>query len=72
MPLKITFPTKAPSLLSISEVAAYFQVSKKTVRRWIASESLHAHQLGRQWRVAPEEIERFLATRAGWERRYVS
>jgi excisionase family DNA binding protein len=59
-------------MLSIREAAEFFLVSDKTVRRWIASGELHAHKLGRQWRLAPEEIERFLATRAIWQRRYVS
>jgi excisionase family DNA binding protein len=47
-------------------------VSEKTVRRWIAAGQLAAHQLGRQWRITPDEIERFLATRSSWKRRYVS
>jgi excisionase family DNA binding protein len=59
-------------LLSIKEAAAYFRVSEKTVRRWIAAGVLVAHKLGRQWRIAPDEIERFLATRSSWKRRYVS
>ena len=49
-----------------------FRVSEKTVRRWIAAGVLVAHKLGRQWRIAPDEIERFLLTRASWQRRYVS
>ena len=59
-------------LLSIKETAAYFRISEKTVRRWITSGQLHAHHLGRQWRIAPDEIERFLATRASWQCAYVS
>lgn len=47
----------------IRGVAEFFGVSVKTVRRWIESGELKAHQLGRQWRIAPEDIERFLATR---------
>ena len=50
-------------MMSIREVAEFFGVSQKTVRRWIESGQLEAHQLGRQWRIAPEEIERFLVTR---------
>ncbi len=48
---------------SIREAADFFGVSEETVRRWIDSGQLDAHQLGRQWRIAPEDIERFLATR---------
>jgi excisionase family DNA binding protein len=50
-------------MMSIRELAEFFGVSEKTVRRWIESGQLEAHRLGRQWRIAPEEIERFLATR---------
>lgn len=59
-------------MLSIRETADFFRVSEKTVRRWISSGQLVAHQLGRQWRIAPEEIERFLLTRSSWQRRLVS
>ena len=56
---------------SIREVAELFGVSEKSIRRWIETGQLDAHQLGRQWRIAPEEIERFLATRRVWQRRLV-
>jgi excisionase family DNA binding protein len=58
-------------MISIRQAAQFFGVSEKTVSRWIASGALHAHKRGRQWRIAPEEIERFLATRAIWQRRFV-
>ena len=63
---------RAGRLLSIKDVAAFFRVSEKTVRRWIAAGLLIAHKLGRQWRIAPDEIERFLATRSSWKRHYGS
>ena len=46
-------------LLSIREVAEYCAVSDKTVRRWIDRKQLRAHQLGRQWRIAPDDLETF-------------
>jgi excisionase family DNA binding protein len=58
--------------LSIKETAEFFSVSEKTVRRWIDTGQLAAHRLGRQWRITPDEIERFLATRSSWRRRYVA
>ena len=58
-------------MISIYEAARYFSVSEKTVHRWIDAGQLDAHQLGRQWRIAPEEVERFLATRRIWQRRLV-
>jgi excisionase family DNA binding protein len=63
---------RAARLLSIGKVAAYCAVSEKTVRRWIDREELRAHQLGRQWRIAPEDLESFLLTRASWQRRFIA
>jgi excisionase family DNA binding protein len=63
---------RAARLLSIQEVAEYCAVSDKTVRRWIDRKQLRAHRLGRQWRIAPEDLESFLLTRASWQRRFVS
>jgi excisionase family DNA binding protein len=49
-----------PTLLTISEVADRLRVDQKTVRRWISSNELAAFQLGRQWRVAEQDLKRFL------------
>ena len=59
---------KEPPMLSIRQAAAFFCVSEKTVRRWIACGDLGAHQVGRQWRISRKEIERYLATRSSWHR----
>jgi excisionase family DNA binding protein len=70
-----TSPTGAGGpqpLLSIRQAAAFFGVSEKTVRRRIAAGHLRAHLIGRQWRIAPEEVERFLLTRSNWHRCFVS
>lgn len=64
--------TSQNPLLNIRETANYLNVSDKTIRRWIKTGQLRAHQLGRQWRIAPDEIERFLATRYTWQRIKVS
>jgi excisionase family DNA binding protein len=63
---------RAARLLSIEEAAEFFSVNQKTVRRWIAAGQLVAYKLGRQWRIPPDEIERFLATRSSWKRGFVS
>jgi excisionase family DNA binding protein len=47
-------------LLAIPEVAEIFQVSTKTVRRAITAGELRAHRVGRQWRIAPREVLRYL------------
>jgi excisionase family DNA binding protein len=55
-------------LLSIHDAAGFLQVSERSIRRWITAGDLRAHKLGRQWRIAPDEIERFLATRSNHAR----
>lgn len=58
--------TRRAPLLTIKEAAEVFHVSTKTVRRWIAAGDLRAHQLGRQWRIGSDEVERFLYARSNW------
>ncbi|MCH9049736.1 MAG: helix-turn-helix domain-containing protein [Proteobacteria bacterium] len=48
-------------LLTIRNVADVCCVSTKTIRRWIQSEQLVAIRLGRQWRIAKKDLERFLS-----------
>lgn len=55
-------------MLSIEQAAEYLQVCKKTVRNFIRDGELRAHKIGRQWRIAWDEMERFLATRSIWKR----
>lgn len=66
----ITDRSRPSPMLSKRQAAEFFGVSEKTIGRWIASKDLRAHRLGRQWRIAPDEIDRFLASRAIWQRRY--
>jgi len=49
--------------LAVSEVAELLQVSSKTVRRWIARQELRTHRLGRQLRMAEEDLAAFLGQR---------
>ncbi len=62
---------RSERLWSIRNVAEYCAVSDKTVRRWIRGKQLRAHLLGRQWRVAPDDLESFLMTRSNSRRRFV-
>ncbi len=48
-------------LLNIKDVAEVCGVSTKTVRRWIQSGQLVAIRLGRQWRIARKDLERFIS-----------
>jgi excisionase family DNA binding protein len=50
-------------LLTVNEVAELLQVSGKTVRRWIERQELRTHRLGRQLRVAEEDLAAFLGQR---------
>jgi excisionase family DNA binding protein len=47
---------RAPHFFSVAKVAAILEVSAKTVRRWIARGDLRVHQLGRQLRIAEEDL----------------
>ncbi len=59
-------------LLSIKDAAEFLGVSPKTVERRIKARDLTAHRLGRQWRIAPEDLDQYLAMRGNWHRAYVS
>ena len=50
-------------LLTIGDVAELFQVSAKTVRRWILAGDLPAAKLGNQWRIAASDAKRFFVER---------
>ncbi len=50
-----------PRLLSIDSVAAELDVSTKTVRRWISTERLPTHRLGRQIRISEVDLLAFIA-----------
>ena len=47
-------------LLTIRDVADFCVVSKKTVRCWIKAGELPAIRLGRQWRIVPKDLARFI------------
>lgn len=47
--------------LTVADVAKLVQVSDRTVRRWIASDSLPAHRLGRQVRISRSDLRNFLS-----------
>ncbi|WP_339951197.1 helix-turn-helix domain-containing protein [uncultured Albimonas sp.] len=60
------------SLLSTEEVARILNVSPKTIYRAIESGDLRANRIGRQWRIAEEELNRFIDSRPSWRRVFVS
>ena len=49
--------------MSVKEVSDLLQVGETTVRNWIRDCELPAFDVGREWRIAPKELEAFLETR---------
>ena len=45
-------------MLTLSEVAKIFNVTRQTVYNWTRSGYIKAVRVGRQWRVEPKEVER--------------
>ena len=56
-----TAPTRLSRLLTVADVAEHLKVNPRTVRRWITDKKLHFHQVGRQQRVAEEDLAAFLS-----------
>ena len=51
---------QSKKMLSIRAVADHLDVSIKTIRRWIKRGDLLAFKVGSQWRIDPDDLERFL------------
>lgn len=66
------FAPPLQQFISKKQTAVLLGVSEKTIGRWIEDQTLLAHKLGRQWRIALDDIEEFLAKRKSWHRTYVS
>lgn len=49
--------------MSVKEVSDLLQVGETTIRNWIHDGALPAVDIGREWRIAPEDLEAFLETR---------
>lgn len=47
-------------IYTITQTAEYLQVSDKTVRRLIERNELPASKVGRAWRIAQNDIEKYL------------
>ena len=45
---------------TVSEIADQLKVAEATVRHWIKATELRAISIGKGWRVAGEDLERFL------------
>lgn len=51
-----------PRMLNLAQVADLLATSKPTVRRLIDTQALRAVKLGRQWRVARDDLRTYLLT----------
>jgi excisionase family DNA binding protein len=51
-------------LLTVHETAEHLRVKESTIRAWIRQEKLRAIKFGREWRIAANDLERFLNSNA--------
>lgn len=49
---------------TVKEVADFLQVNEVTVRRWIKDGELRAIDIGKGWRIGPDDLDAFLEDRA--------
>jgi excisionase family DNA binding protein len=49
-----------PDFYLVEELAKKLRVNKMTIYRYLKAGKLHAHKMGREYRIAKEEFERFL------------
>ncbi len=52
---------RGPRFLTVKEVADLLNYDERTIRRWISAGALEAHRPGRQWRIARDALDVFLA-----------
>lgn len=45
---------------TVKDVADLLKIGEATVRRWIKDGELRAIDIGRGWRIAPDDLEEFL------------
>ncbi len=55
----IQFEPRMTEFLTISEVAEILRVNPKTIYRAVWSKSVPAYKIGKTWRIAQRDIERF-------------
>lgn len=60
------------TFLTVKDVAELLKVGEVTVRHWIREGDLRAIDLGREWRIAPTDLEDFLQRHETVGRRHLS
>ncbi len=48
------------TLLTPAQVAERLQVNERTVTRWLRDGYLRGYKLGKEWRVSPGDLQRFI------------
>lgn len=48
--------------LSVQEIAQYLGISKETIYRWVDSEKIPAHKVGKQWKFQVSEVNNWVKT----------
>jgi len=46
--------------LTVEQIAAYLQVSKETIYRWLDRGKIPAHRVGKQWRFKTIEVDEWV------------
>tara|TARA_R110002049_G_scaffold85580_1_gene217632 strand:+ start:401 stop:598 length:198 start_codon:yes stop_codon:yes gene_type:complete len=46
--------------LSVQEIAQYLGISKETIYRWVESDRIPAHKVGKQWKFQVSEINTWI------------
>ena len=66
--LSVREPQHWPPLLTATQVADLLLVERHTIPSMIARGELPATKVGRQWRIAPDDVWPFIpaSIRAGW------
>lgn len=48
--------------LSVQEIAHYLGISKETIYRWVESDKIPAHKIGKQWKFQVSEVNHWVKT----------
>lgn len=46
--------------LSVQEIAQYLGISKETIYRWVESDKIPAHKVGKQWKFQVSEVNSWI------------
>jgi len=47
-------------LMTVEEVAAYLKIHPEVVRRWLREKRLLGIKVGKEWRIAKEDLDKYL------------